>query len=51
MKHYINIDRIPNKVDWRKRQEQEKQKIELTLNDKINRIERLARKLGIKIGG
>ena len=51
MKQYINIDRIPKKVQWRQREKAKKQRVELSKAEKVGRIERLARKMGIKIGG
>lgn len=48
---YINVDLIPSKVNWRERKNNDKKITRITLDEKINRIERLARKMGIKIGG
>lgn len=50
-KTYIHVDMIPDKVDWRERKKRIKRIEGLTLAEKTSRIEKLAHKMGIKIGG
>ncbi len=50
-KTYIHVDMIPDKINWRARKKNNEKIEGLTLAEKTSRIEKLARKMGIKIGG